>query len=63
MWRPWDTDSKQDEEHQYNDSGSSDAIPVLESDRESVIFVVEKPSPCIHGPCIIVRAIQALPPF
>ena len=64
MWRPWDTDSKQVQEHQYHENESSDEIPMLAGDSEdSVIFIVEKPSPSIQVPHIITRASQALTTF
>ena len=57
MWRLWDTDSQQVQEHEDSDNNSSDGIPALASDsEESVIFIAEKPSPSIQGPHIITRA-------
>ena len=61
MWRLWDTDSQDMQEHQYSNNESSDGIPMLASDsEESVNFIVEKPSPLVQGPCIIARATQPL---
>ena len=63
MCRLWDTDSQEEQWNIYNEA--SDGIPILASDSlEGVIFVVERPSPSVHGPGIIVRATtQALPTF
>ena len=45
MWRPWDTES---EEEQQLDKSASEGIPVLPSNSDdSVIFVAENPSPSI----------------
>ena len=44
MWRCWDTDSQQEQEHLHSDNESSDGIPVLVSNsEESVILVVIEP--------------------
>ena len=64
MWIPWETDSQQEQEHWYSNNESIDGIPVLASDSEdSVIFVVEKSSPSVQGPHIIMRATKSLPTF
>ena len=56
MWRLWDTDS-QEEQQWDNNNEASDPIPVLASDNnESVIYVVEMPSPSVQHPCIVARA-------
>ena len=62
MWRPWDTES---EEEQQRDKSASEGIPVLASDSDdSIIFIAEKPSPLIEHPCIVERASTgALPTF
>ena len=45
MWRPWDTES---EEEQQLDKSVSEGIPVLTSDRDdSVIFIAKNPSTSI----------------
>ena len=64
MWRPWDADS-QEEQQWDNNNEASDGIPVLASDSdESVIFIVERPSPSLQHPCIVARAAtHALPTF
>ena len=64
MWRPWDTESQEEQCWESNNE-ASDGILMLASDSdESVIFVVERPSPSVQGPCIIARAAtQALPTF
>ena len=60
MWRPWDTES---EEEQQWDKSESEVIPVLASDSDdSIIFVAKKHSPVIEQPWIIWRA-RALPTF
>ena len=47
----------QEEQQWDNNNEASDAIPVLASDSdESVIFVVERPSPSIQCPHIVARA-------
>ena len=54
MWRPWDTES---EEEQQWDKSASEGIPVLASDSDdSIIFVAEKPSPLIELPQVLCRA-------
>ena len=62
MWRPWDTES---EEEQQWDKSASKGIPVLASDSDdSIIFVAEKPSPLIELPQVVQRArVGALPTF
>ena len=48
MWRPWDTET---EEEQQLDKSVSDGIAVLVSDSDdSIIFVTEHPSPSILWP-------------
>ena len=45
MWRPWDTES---EEEQQWDKSASKGIPVLASDTDdNVIFIAEKPLPLL----------------
>ena len=64
MWRPWDTDSQ--EEQQWDKcNDTSEGIPVLASDDdECVIFVAEEPLPSVQHLCIIARAAtHALPTF
>ena len=64
MWRPWDSDSQQVQDYQYSNNESSDGLPVIASDNEeTVIFIADRPSPAIQGPCISLRATQALPTF
>ena len=54
MWRPWDTES---EEEQQWDKSVSEGIPVLASNSDdSIIFVAKKPSPSIELPWILCRA-------
>ena len=62
MWRPWDTDS---EEEQQWDKSASEGIPVLASDSDdSIIFIAKKPSPLIQQPWVVGRASTgALPTF
>ena len=51
MWRPWDTES---EEEQQWDKSVSVGIPVLVSNSDdSIIFVAEKPSLLIEQPRIV----------
>ena len=53
MWRPRDTDS-QEEQQWDNNNEASDGNPVLASDSdESVIFVAERPSPCVQPPTLL----------
>ena len=60
MWRPWDTES---EEEQQWDKSASEGILMLASDSDdSVIFIAEKPLPLIEQPQIVGRAsMDALP--
>ena len=62
MWRPWDTES---EEEQQWDKSASEGIPVLASNSDdSVIFTDEKPLPPIEQPWVVRRASTgALPTF
>ena len=62
MWRPWDTES---EEEQQWDKSVSEGIPVLVSDSDdSIIFIAEKPSLLIQQPRVVARAGRgALPTF
>ena len=54
MWRPWDTES---EEEQQWDKSASEGIPVLASDSDdSIIFIAEKPPPLIQPPQVVGRA-------
>ena len=51
MWRPWDTES---EEEQQWDKSASEGIPVLASDSDdSVIFVAKKPLLSIEQPQVV----------
>ena len=59
MWRPWDTES---EEEQQWDKSASEGIPVLASDSDdSIIFIAEKPSPLIQQPQVVGRASMQVP--
>ena len=62
MWRPWDTESE--EEQQWN-KNASEGIPVLASDSDdSIIFIATKPSLPIKQPPVVGRAsVGALPTF
>ena len=63
MWRPWDTES---EEEQQLDKSASEGIAVLVSDSDdSIIFVAKHPSPSILWPSwVFQRAkVGALPTF
>ena len=62
MWRPWDTES---EEEQQWDKSASKGIPVLASDSDdSIIFVAKKPLLLIQQPQVVGRAsMGALPTF
>ena len=62
MWRPWDTES---EEEQQWDNSASEGIPVLASESDdSIIFVAEKHLPSIQQPQVVARAdTNALPTF
>ena len=64
MWRLWDMDT-QEEQQWDNNNEASEGSPVLASDSdESVIFIVEKPSPFIQRPHIVARAAtHTLPMF
>ena len=55
----------QEEQQWDNNNEASDGIPVLASDSdESVIFVVERPSPYIQFPHVVARAAtHTLPTF
>ena len=54
MWRPWDTES---EDEQQLDKSASEGIPVLASDSDdSIIFVAENPSPSILQNWVFRRA-------
>ena len=56
MWRPWDTES---EEEQQWDKSASEGIPVLASDSDdSVIFVAKKPLLSIQQPWVVGRLVQ-----
>ena len=56
MWRPWVTDS-QEEQQWDNSNKASEGIVVLASDSDdSVIFVAEKPLPSVQHPCVVARA-------
>ena len=61
MWRPWDTES---EEEQW-DKSTSKGISVLASNSDdSVIFVAEKPMQSIEQPQVVRRdRAGALPTF
>ena len=60
MWRPWDTES---EEEQQWDKSVSEGIPVLARDSDdSIIFVAKKPSPLIEQPRVVQRARAGAPP-
>ena len=51
MWRPWDTES---EEEQQWDKSENEGIPVLASNSDdSVIFFAKKPSQLIEQPQVI----------
>ena len=63
MWRPWDTET---EEEQQLDKSASEGVAVLVSDSDdSVIFVSEHRSPSILWPSRVFRRIKAgaLPTF
>ena len=48
MWRPWDTET---EEEQQLDKSASEEIAVLASDSDdSIVFVAKHPSPSIWRP-------------
>ena len=64
MWRPWDTDS-QEEQQWDNNNDASEGIPVLASDSdESVICVAENPLPSMQHTHVVARAgTHVLPTF
>ena len=63
MWRPWDTET---EEEEQLDKSASEGIAVLVSNsHDSVIFVTEHPSPSILQPSQVFQRTKAglLPTF
>ena len=64
MWKPSDTDSKEEQQWDSNNEASA-GIPMLASNsEESVIFVMERPLASVQPPHIITRAAtQAMPAF
>ena len=62
MWRPWGTES---EEEQQWDKNASKGIAVLASDSDdNIIFIAEKPLPLIQQPQVVGRdSAGALPTF
>ena len=59
MWRPWDTET---EEEQQLDKSASEGIAVLASNSDdSIVFVAEHPSPSILQPSRVFRRTKAGP--
>ena len=42
MWRLWDTHSQQEQEHWYRDNKSSDGIPVLATESEENVILLQQ---------------------
>ena len=59
MWRPWDTET---EEEQQLDKSASEGIAVLASNSDdSVVFVAEHPSPSILWPSQVFEGLRQVP--